>query len=435
MREPGGLIWVHFYFYIKVNKIKILLTLGEWPARKGDQMDEPKTKRNKQSKTARADSGTPEGLIGSNTAGKADQNAEPNAAARPESSVHAGAKFAGPTAVMARTGSDYRQDAPEIIREFLTYLEVIRGNSRKTVNEYFLDLRTFFRYIKILRGRAPKQAAFSEIPISDVDLDLVSSITLSDVYAYLSYLSRDRMKNPRGTAPTRGVGAAARARKVASIRSFYKYLTTKVKLLRENPVADLDAPKQRKDLPRYLTEQESLALLSSISGPNKERDYCILTLFLNCGLRISELVGLNLSGIQADSIRVLGKGNKVRVLYLNDACAAAINAYLPVRKHSASSDRDAFFVTSRRERISTAAVHKLVKKYIGQAGLDAGRYSSHKLRHTAATLMLQNGVDVRTLQEILGHENLNTTQIYTHVDNENLRTAVRANPLSKVKPK
>ncbi|MDD4715740.1 MAG: tyrosine recombinase XerC [Oscillospiraceae bacterium] len=322
-----------------------------------------------------------------------------------------------------------------MLREFLTYQEVVRGSSRKTVDEYFLDLRTFFRFLKILRGSASKDMELEDISISDVDVELVSSVTLTDVYAYMSYLGRDRVKNPRSAAPVHGVGAATRARKVASIRSFYKYLTTKAKLLKENPVQNLDAPKQKKDLPRYLTEEECLSLLSAVSGANKERDYCILTLFLNCGLRLSELVGLNLSGIQADSIRILGKGNKVRILYLNDACTAAINAYLPVRKLLPSVDKDAFFVTTRKERISTAAVHKIVKKYLLRAGLDAGRYSSHKLRHTAATLMLHNGVDVRTLQEILGHENLNTTQIYTHVDNEGLRVAVKANPLSKVRPK
>ena len=175
-------------------------------------------------------------------------------------------------------------------------------------------------------------------------------------------------------------------------------------------------------------------LLDRVDGKNAVRDYCLLTLFLNCGLRISELVGLNKTDVRGDQLRVLGKGNKERMLYLNDACQRALEDWLTERDTLALVDQNALFVTlQNRRRISTAAVHKLVKKHLAAAGLDSSQYSSHKLRHTAATLMLQNGVDVRTLQEVLGHDHLNTTQIYTHVDNEDLRTAARANPLGGVK--
>ena len=227
--------------------------------------------------------------------------------------------------------------------------------------------------------------------------------------------------------------ASTRARKAASIRSFYKYLTNKAKLLSENPLQDLDSPKTRKSLPRYLDLEGSIQLLESVDGPNQERDRCILTLFLNCGLRISELIGLNITDVRGDQLRVLGKGNKERILYLNDACMEEIQNYLTVRNAQTVIDRNALFLSNRRTRISKAAVEKLVKKYLLKAGLDSTQYSPHKLRHTAATLMLQNGVDVRTLQEVLGHEHLNTTQIYTHVDNENLRMAAKANPLGRVK--
>lgn len=197
----------------------------------------------------------------------------------------------------------------------------------------------------------------------------------------------------------------------------------------------MDSPKLKKTLPKYLTLDESLELLNSVDGANSERDYCILTLFLNCGLRISELIGLNLNDIQDDALRVLGKGNKVRIVYLNDACKDALEQYLAVRRPIGGKDQNALFLSARDQRISRSNVHALVKKRLSQAGLDSAQYSSHKLRHTAATLMLQNGVDVKAVQEVLGHEHLNTTEIYTHIDNEALRVAARANPLGKVKPK
>ena len=202
-----------------------------------------------------------------------------------------------------------------------------------------------------------------------------------------------------------------------------------------NPVKDLDMPKLKKTLPKYLTLDESMQLLDSVDGQNRERDYCILTFFLNCGLRISELCGLNLQDIQDDAMRVLGKGNKVRIVYLNEACKTALQSYLAVRRPIVGRDKNALFLSSRNERVSRSTVHALVKKHLGAAGLDTTQYSTHKLRHTAATLMLQNGVDVRAVQEVLGHEHLNTTEIYTHIDNEALRVAARANPLSRVKQK
>lgn len=329
---------------------------------------------------------------------------------------------------------DYRSEAPPILRDFLTYHETIKGHSRATVDEYFLDLRNFFRFLKIERGIVPRAAELSEISILDVDLAFVSRVTLAEVYDYLAFLSRDKAKFTRAHSEEYGLNASSRARKVSCIRGFYKYLTTKAKLLDENPLQDLDSPRAKRSLPRYLTLEESERLLNSVDGMHKERDYCILTIFLNCGLRISEIAGMNLSDIRSDHIRVLGKGNKERIVYLNDATAQAINDYLIVRRDIAAIDRNALFLSSRRTRITREALHAMVKKSLLRAGLDADKYSAHKLRHTAATLMLSNGVDVRTLQELLGHENLNTTQIYTHVDNSELRIAARANPLGSFSP-
>lgn len=291
------------------------------------------------------------------------------------------------------------------------------------MDEYYLDLRNFFRFLKQNKNSAFKNVPLDNISIDDVDLSLIRDVSLTDIYSYMNYLSRDR-----------GLNNTSRARKVATIRSFYKYLTNKAKLLDTNPVQDLDAPRLKKSLPKYLNLDESMDLLDNVEGKNSIRDYCILTLFLNCGLRISELVGLNKTDVRGDQLRVLGKGNKERILYLNDACQSALADWLTERDTLTLVDQNALFVTlQNRRRISTAAVHKLVKKHLAAAGLDSTQYSSHKLRHTAATLMLQNGVDVRTLQEVLGHDHLNTTQIYTHVDNDDLRAAAKANPLGSAK--
>lgn len=328
---------------------------------------------------------------------------------------------------------NYRTAAPALLRDFLAYHETIQGHSRRTVDEYYLDLRNFFRYIKILKGLVPKDTELDQVDISDVDLELARSITLSDVYSYMNYLSRDRAKNANSPAKGYGLEPAARARKIATIRSFYKYLTSKAKLITENPVQDMDSPRLKKALPRYLSLDECIQLLESVDEPNQARDYCILMIFLNCGLRISELVSLNLTDVRKDQLRILGKGNKERMVFLNEACLAALDAWFAERSQLAAVDKNALFITRRHTRMTTDAVHYMVKQRLKKAGLDASLYSCHKLRHTAATLMLQNGVDVRTLQEVLGHDHLNTTQIYTHVDNESLRIAARANPLGKIK--
>ena len=330
--------------------------------------------------------------------------------------------------------NDYRTEAPPVLRDFLAYHETIKAHSRRTVDEYFLDLRNFFRYMKQVRDPSLRDRRLDEIPILDVDLDFVKSVTLTDIYGYMTYLSRDRIQHQNSSISDYGLNAASRARKIATLRSFYNYLTNKVHLLDENPVKDIDSPKTMKSLPKYLTLDESIQLLSSVSGKNSERDYCILTLFLNCGLRISELVGLDLNDIQDEALRVLGKGNKTRIVYLNDACKSALRQYLAVRRPITGRDQNALFLSEQNKRISRSGVHALVKKHLGEAGLDAAEYSAHKLRHTAATLMLQNGVDVKAVQEVLGHEHLNTTEIYTHIDNEALRVAAKANPLSHVVP-
>lgn len=315
---------------------------------------------------------------------------------------------------------------PMIIREFLGYTETIKGKSPKTAEEYFLDLRTFFRFMKQSRGLIAKETDFEEITIDDIDLAFIETITLTDVYEFMNYV-----------ASIRDNGAAARARKVSSLRAFFKYLTSKTGQLKVNPVQELDTPKLKKSLPKYLTLEQSLELLNSVDGPYKERDYCMLTLFLNCGMRLSELVGLNFSDIRTDNtIRIRGKGNKERIVYLNEACLSALQEYLKVRPVDGVKDKNALFLSKRLQRISPKTVQYIVKKHLGEIGLNGQGYSTHKLRHTAATLMYQHGgVDIRVLKDILGHENLGTTEIYTHLSSRQMEQAADANPLSHVKRK
>lgn len=313
---------------------------------------------------------------------------------------------------------------PEPIASFLIYIESIQGKSAKTADEYFYDLRTFCRFLKVHFGLVSETADFESISIDDISIEIFRRVDLSVLYEYLNYLNRGR-----------GNSAATRARKITSVKSFFKYLCNKAKLLDSNPASDLDYVKQPKQLPRYFTVDESLALLESIDGDYKERDYCMITLFLNCGMRLSELVNINITDIHGDSLTVIGKGDKERSVYLNEACLDAIEQYLPIRKEqpATASDKNALFLSRLGKRISRRTVQYTVEKYVTKLGLDPHKYTTHKLRHTAATLMHQAGVDVRVLQEILGHEQLSTTEIYTHINNDQIRAAVDKNPLAKVK--
>jgi site-specific recombinase XerD len=305
-------------------------------------------------------------------------------------------------------------------KDFLAYMETIRGKSKNTIAAYGYDLSIFFKFIKIRRNIVSSDIDLEEIVISDIDEYILRTITLSDLYAFLSY-----------TANARDNKNHARARKVACLRSFFKYLQGKVKAIDENPALDLEPPKINSRHPIYLTLEESKHLLASIDGENKERDFAIITLFLNCGLRLSELVGIDINRISNDILTVIGKGDKERTVYLNHACLKAIEEYKKVRPTDGVKDKHALFLSERKQRISKRSVQYIVKKCIGASDLDADRYSTHKLRHTAATLMYKYGnVDIRALQHILGHENISTTQIYTHIDDERLRNAVKSNPLS-----
>lgn len=317
-------------------------------------------------------------------------------------------------------------DAPRILRDFLSYHETIKGQSKRTITEYYLDIRMFLRFVKLIRNEMSYKTNLNDISILDVNLDFIKTITITDIFDFLSYLANDRSLDQA----SQGIGAAARSRKLSAIKSFYKYLTVRTKQLTFNPVKDVEFPKIRKSLPKYLTLEEAKRLLSAVKGKNEKRDYAILMLFLNCGIRRSELVALNVSDIYEDRVRVCGKGNKERIVYFGSACKEAIDDYMLLRKNMVLTDEKALFASQKHNRISVTAVHRLVEKHMLAAGLDATQYSAHKLRHTAATLMVGHGVDIKTVQEVLGHEHLNTTEIYTHIENTELKIAAEANPLS-----
>jgi integrase/recombinase XerD len=314
---------------------------------------------------------------------------------------------------------------PFYARDFLMYMSTIRNKSQNTVKEYFYDLRLFLKYIHIKNTNPAKILKITDedlehINIDGMTLDEIKKVSLSDMYAFMSYVSSVRDNSAR-----------ARARKVAAIRSLFNYLYNKVHLLDVNPASELESPKIMKQLPKYLSFSESKDLLNSVKGKHESRDYCILTFFLNCGFRVSELVSVNMSNIKNDTLTVVGKGNKERTVYLNSAALSSLKNYLLDRPVDGIIDKDALFISERKQRISVKTVQYIVKKYIGQSGLDPKRYSAHKLRHTAATLMYKYGnVDIRSLQGILGHESIATTEIYTHIDEKGLKDAVGKNPLA-----
>lgn len=309
---------------------------------------------------------------------------------------------------------------PELVRKYTTYLLGTKGKSQLTVLEYASDLRMLFRFVVRFRNLCDKSIPFNEINISLLDNSFICSVSLDEAYAFLAYCRTERQNDNN-----------SRARKVVSIKRFYRYLEING-YISENRIAFLEAPQTKKALPKHLTLEQSIKLLNSVDGKFKERDYCILTLFLNCGLRLSELIGINISHIKDDNtLIVLGKGNKERTVYLNEACLRAIRLYLAVRPADGVIDRDALFISSRKTRISKQMVQKIVEGALKKSGLDGMGFSTHKLRHTAATLMYQHGnVDPLQLKEILGHENLSTTEIYTHVHSDQLKQAVDSNPLN-----
>ncbi len=332
---------------------------------------------------------------------------------------------------MQETKKKIKEDTSPVVERFLRYKLVIQGRSPKTVEEYRLDLHTFFVYqIALREGISPKSEEFNQITIESVNNRFIQDITTLDILEFLVYMANDR-----------GNSTASRARKLSAIKTFFKYMVATERILERNPAADIETPKKKNALPKYLTENESIRLLTAVlddkESKYRERDFCIITLFLNCGMRLSELVGISLSDIDRDlrSLRVVGKGNKERIVYLNDACRDAIRKYLNCRGENQTDIKDpnALFLSRLGRRLSNKTVQWMVYKYLELAGLEYKHFSTHKLRHTAATLMYQEGgVDVLALKEILGHSQLSTTQIYTHIGDKKLEEAISKNPLANI---
>ena len=317
---------------------------------------------------------------------------------------------------------EYLREASDIVKDFLIYMQNVQEKSETTLNVYYVDLRMFFRFMKKRRGLVGAEVDLKDIGIKDIDINFIKTIDFEDIKSFMTFCMEER-----------GNRAAARSKKCSVLNTFFNYLTKKVRLLKENPAENIDFPKKAKVLPKYLTLEQSIALLKSVDGEYKERDYCILTLFLNCGMRLSELVGINMNDIMENNmLRIFGKGRKERIVYLNEACNHALQEYLKVRLENAE-DKNALFISKRNNRISKETVQFMVYKYIDKIGLGEQGYSVHKLRHTAATLMYQHGnVDIRVLKDVLGHEHLDTTEIYTHLSSKQVQNAINANPLANL---
>ncbi|MDU1043501.1 MULTISPECIES: tyrosine recombinase XerC [Peptoniphilus] len=313
-----------------------------------------------------------------------------------------------------------------LIDDFLDYMKATKGSSDNTIREYYYDLRIFVRFIKRRKNLAEGIENFDDIPVEDITPEILESVTKQDIYAYNAFLERERKISNR-----------SKFRKISSVRSFYNYLYSKIEVIKKNPIIDIDMPKIEKTLPVYLTLDESLNLLKTIEKSKmklvyKKRDYAIVTLFLNCGMRLSELSGINISHLKEDNtLKVIGKGNKERTIYLNEASVYAIQEYLKLRPQI---EDDALFLSMREQRMSNRSIQHMIEKHMKNSGLDTNKYSVHKLRHTAATLLYEYGnADIRSLQEILGHESVNTTEIYTHVNKKSLKKMVESNPLANIK--
>ncbi len=319
------------------------------------------------------------------------------------------------------------RDAPPLIKDYINYIRTVKGKTDKTADNYFRDLHLFFRFIKFHKGLVDKIETIEEINIDDINYDLLKSITFDDVNEFIYYLHSERNNNEK-----------SRARRISTLKSFFRFYTNNKAIITINPVEELESPKIRKSLPKYLSLEESLKLLNSVDGQFKERNYAIITLFLNCGLRLSELCAININDLNFDErlFKVRGKGNKERIVYLNDACINALTDYLKIRLAATSTEKQALFISRNDKRISPRSVELMVENTLKKAGLYGQGYTVHKLRHTAATLMYQHGnVDIRVLQQVLGHENLGTTEIYTHLSNAQIKKASESNPLANLKNK
>jgi site-specific recombinase XerD len=315
-----------------------------------------------------------------------------------------------------------KNECPDFLNDYIFYLRVVRGRAETTINEYFINIRMFLRYI--LKEKQNRSEPLEAIKIKDFPKELLNEITLRDVYGFFDFLAFERENKP-----------AARARKTAALKSLFQFLQKRANLVDHNPVEDVEMPTVKRALPKFLTLEESLRLLSSDSYEEPERDFCMVTLFLNCGMRLNELVSINISDIDFEERKLLlkGKGSKQRIIYINDACIAAIKTYLNSRKNP-PEEPNALFLSRKKRRISRRRVEQIIEKLLNETGLGNRGISPHKLRHTAATLMYQHGnVDTLVIKDVLGHASIATTEIYTHLSDERKQSAAESLPIAKMK--
>lgn len=312
---------------------------------------------------------------------------------------------------------------PEFLNNYLVHLKVIRMLSERTIQEYYFDIHLFLKYIH--KNNIDSENDVDDINIRNMTTDELKKISVKDIYNFIFYVSDERNNKKR-----------SRSRKISSLRSFFKYITKVEHITEYDPTRDIDMPSPKMALPKFLSLNESMCLLEAADNGDSRRDYCIITLLLNCGMRLSELIGINVQDIDffENRIRILGKGNKERIIYLNKACIDALESYLEIRNQNPKAvNEPALFISNRNNRISKRRVQQIVENTIKNAELDGKGFTTHKLRHTAATLMYQyGGADILTLKELLGHSSISTTEIYTHLDSEQVRSAVEENPLANV---
>jgi site-specific recombinase XerD len=317
--------------------------------------------------------------------------------------------------------SEYLEDCPYYLNDFLTYMKVVKDRGERTVEAYYIDIRTFLRYLNIKHKKAVNED-FSEITIEDTPLEWVENFSLNDAYVYLGYLSQQRNNS-----------VTTRARKCSALKQFYSYLHKKAALIKNDPMVDLELPRIKQSLPKYLTTDQSIQLLKNVDSKHKQRDFCMLVLFLTCGMRLSELVGLDMNDYSKENrtLRLFGKGRKERIVYLNDVCIDALEDY--INNYRPKVDEKAIFLSANKTRINKRRVQQIVEEQLKLAGLSNLGITTHKLRHSAATMMYKSGVDTLVLKEVLGHKSIATTEIYTHISNSELQKAAEASPIAGLK--
>ncbi|MFI3250211.1 MAG: tyrosine-type recombinase/integrase [Eubacteriales bacterium] len=301
---------------------------------------------------------------------------------------------------------DFEQESPQSVYEFLCYLEIERGLSTATIYNYFIDLRLFFRY---LESKKRKTQLEQELDLTSITIEEIRAIRREDISGFLAWLARQR-----------GAGERTRNRKIAVLKSFFNYLL-EMEQIEKNIMLKIPTSKTAKTLPKYLQKENISELLEVISGEFWARDTAIILLMMSGGLRVSEVASLNLEDFRGDRVTVMGKGKKERQVYLSERTAQSLERYLDERYESADP---AMFLSKRNKRFAIRSIQAMVDKHLTLIG--KSDYSCHKLRHTAATQLLKSGANIREIQEILGHASISTTEIYTHISNDDLKRVAKS---------